>query len=102
MAGDSSDRSGAGAILQVDYQAIFESTPGLYLILDPDLTIVAGNDAYLNATSTVREEVVGRYLFGVFPDDPTANGVSTLRASLMRVIEFRQPDPMPVQRYAIP
>jgi PAS domain-containing protein len=34
----------------VDFQALFESGPGLYLVLDPDLRIVAASDAYLGAT----------------------------------------------------
>ena len=35
-----------------DFQALFESAPGLYLVLTPDLTIVAVSDAYLRATMT--------------------------------------------------
>ena len=33
-------------------RALFESAPGLYLVLDPDLVIVAASDAYLAATMT--------------------------------------------------
>ncbi len=64
-----------------DFQALFESAPGLYLVLTPALTIVAVSDAYLKATMTKREEVLGRGLFEVFPDnpdDPTATGVRTI------------------------
>jgi hypothetical protein len=53
---------------------LFESAPGLYLVLTPALVIVAVSDAYLEATMTRREEIVGR-LFDVFPDnlaDPAA------------------------------
>ncbi|MEU4236867.1 PAS domain-containing protein [Actinoplanes sp. NPDC026619] len=70
------------------FRALFESAPGLFLVLDPDLRIVAVTDAYLSATLTVREQMVGRYLFDVFPDnpgDPDATGTSNLRASLHRV-----------------
>ena len=35
-----------------DFQLLFESAPGLYLVLAPDLTIVAVSDAYLRATMT--------------------------------------------------
>jgi anti-anti-sigma regulatory factor len=88
----------------LDFRAIFDSTPGLYLILDPDLTIVAVNDAYARATMTIREDIVGRRLFDVFPDnpeDPGATGVSNLRASLRRVLQFRRADAMPVQKYDV-
>ena len=43
-----------------DFRTLFESAPGLYLVLTPDLTIVAASDAYLHATMTKRAEVLGR------------------------------------------
>src|SRR5690242_8147720 len=52
-----------------DYQAIFDAAPGNYLLLSPDLTIVGVNQCYLSATKTVREEIVGRPLFEIFPDN---------------------------------
>ena len=39
---------------QPDFQALFESAPGLYLVLTPALTILAVSDAYLRATMTKR------------------------------------------------
>jgi PAS domain S-box-containing protein len=87
-----------------DFQALFEAAPNLYLVLTPDLRIVAVSDAYARATMTERASILGRGLFDVFPDnpdDPAATGVSNLRASLMRVLQFRRPDAMAVQRYDI-
>ena len=52
---------------QPDYKALFESVPGLYLVLDPELRIVAASDAFLKATMTSREAIVGRPLFDAFP-----------------------------------
>ena len=52
------------------YRKIFESLQGSYLIMLPDLTIVAANNAYLRTTKTKREEIVGKKLLDVFPDDP--------------------------------
>lgn len=89
----------------VDALTIFEFTPNPYLILKPDFTIVAVNNAYLKATSTVREEIIGRGIFDVFPDnpkDPNATGVKNLTTSLKRVLQTRQPHEMPVQKYDIP
>lgn len=86
------------------YQLLFESAPGLYLVLNPALTIVAVNDAYARATRTSREEIVGKPIFEVFPDnpdDPGSEGVRNLRASLGRVLQTGQADPMPVQKYDI-
>ncbi len=87
-----------------DFKLLFESGPGLYLVLAPDLTIVGVSDAYLVATMTTREEVLGRGIFEVFPDnpdDPNATGVKNLKASLKRVIKNRKADAMAVQKYDI-
>jgi signal transduction histidine kinase len=87
-----------------DFKALFESAPGLYLVLDPDFRIVAVSDAYLRATMTERETIIGRGIFDVFPDnpdDPEATGVDNLRASLERARKDLVPDPMAVQKYDI-
>jgi signal transduction histidine kinase/DNA-binding response OmpR family regulator len=89
-----------------DYKKLFESAPGLYLVLQPDaaFTIVAVSDAYLRATMTRREAILGRGIFDVFPDnpgDPAASGTRNLRASLERARDGRVADAMPVQKYDI-
>ncbi len=87
-----------------DFRALFEASPGLYLVLATDLTIVAASDPYLDATMIKREEVLGRGIFDVFPDNPKdtgATGTANLRASLERVLAHRRPDAMAVQRYDI-
>lgn len=78
-----------------DFRALFESAPGLYLVLTTDFTIVGVSDAYLRATMTNRDEILGRDIFDVFPDnpaDPHATGTRNLRASLQRVVKHRAPD----------
>ncbi|MBI1754160.1 MAG: response regulator [Acidobacteria bacterium] len=87
-----------------DFRALFEAVPNLYLVLDPELRIVAVSNAYLSATLTRREDILGRGIFEVFPDnpdDPAATGTSNLRASLMRVLSQKRPDVMAVQKYDI-
>ena len=88
-----------------DFRRLFEAAPGAYVVLAPDLHIVAVTDGYLRATMTVREAIVGRHIFDVFPDnpsDPAATGVKNLRASLERVLATGAADVMPVQKYDIP
>lgn len=88
----------------LDFRILFESAPGLYLVLSPELKIVAVSNAYLKATLTKREEITGRGIFEVFPDnpdDPSASGVGNLRASLHRVLETHTADTMAVQKYDI-
>jgi PAS domain S-box-containing protein len=88
----------------VDFRAVLEQAPWLYLILDPSFRIVAVSDAYLQATMTKRERLVGRNIFDAFPDnpdDPNATGEANLRASLERVRKRRKADVMAVQKYDI-
>jgi signal transduction histidine kinase/CheY-like chemotaxis protein len=85
-------------------QGLFESLPGLFLILTPDLKIVSVSDAYLEATMTKRDSLLGRDIFEVFPDNPgdaDATGVSNLRASFGRARQSAAPDTMAIQRYDV-
>ena len=53
---------------------------------------------------TKRDDILGRGIFEVFPDnpeDPTATGVRNLRASLQRVLQGKISDTMAVQKYDI-
>jgi len=87
-----------------DFRALFESAPALYLVLASDLRIVAVSAAYLRATMTRREDILGRGIFDVFPDnpdDPEATGVLNLKTSLQRVLQSGSADAMTVQKYDI-
>ncbi|HVT42547.1 MAG TPA: ATP-binding protein [Acidimicrobiales bacterium] len=88
-----------------DFRSLFEAAPANYLVLDPRLTIVAASDGYLAATGRNREDIVDRHVFEAFPDnpdDPSAEGVRNLSASLHRVLRDRVSDAMSLQRYDIP
>ncbi|MGW1006626.1 PP2C family protein-serine/threonine phosphatase [Streptomyces sp. NPDC002520] len=90
---------------RIDYRALFSVTPSPYLVLDPGLVMVEVNEAYLRATGRTRDELIGRYLFDVHPDnpaDPDADGVRNLSASLRRVLDSGKPDTMAVQKYDVP
>jgi signal transduction histidine kinase len=90
-----------------DFEAFFEALPAPCIVFaadDPRYTIVAVNDAYLHATSSVRygaRGLLGRPLFQTFPDplyDPAASETANMRISLHRVMRHRAPDRMGVQR----
>ncbi len=89
------------------YQALFAASPVPFMVLapdPPDFTITAANDAYLAATLTTREGLIGRRLFDVFTDDPSRpgdHGSEALDVSLGRVMASRRPDAMPRTRYDI-
>lgn len=87
------------------YQRLFRASPGKILVLRPEkFEIIAVTDEYLKATVTEECDLVGKTLFEVFPDnpeDPSADGVETLSASLQRVLSMKSADIMAIQRYPI-
>src|SRR5689334_9003667 len=88
-----------------DYRVLFEAMPGLYLVLAKDLRVVAASDAYLAATMTRREEILGKPMWEIFPDnpdDPSVEGSKHVRESQQRVLATRRTDTMAVQKYDIP
>ncbi|CCB71177.1 PP2C family protein-serine/threonine phosphatase [Streptantibioticus cattleyicolor] len=93
------------ALPVVDHAAVFAAVPAPCLVLDPRLTIVEVNEAYLDVTGRRREELLGRPFFAAFPPnpaDPEADGVESLRTSFDRVRALRVRDAMAVHKYDIP
>ncbi|MFJ5034584.1 PP2C family protein-serine/threonine phosphatase, partial [Streptomyces sp. NPDC088560] len=90
---------------EIDYPGVFAALPSPCLVLGTDLVIAAANRAFCEVTGRSRVELLGQYLFEVFPDnpaDPEADGVDTLKASLHRVLSSGQTDHMVLQKYDIP
>jgi serine phosphatase RsbU (regulator of sigma subunit) len=88
-----------------DWARVFDVAPAPFLLLTPDLVIVHANRARLEATATTLEDTVGRHLFDAFPmppDDPSADGLRNLRATLEEARDTRRPVVMPIQKYDIP
>ena len=88
----------------VDFKLLFERFPGLYLILDAGLRVVAVTDKYCQAIRIGRQEIVGRHFSEIFPQDdsrPNADSVAETIVSLERTLKLRRADPMPIQRYDI-
>lgn len=88
------------------FQAEFETSAHPYMLIEPGpgLHIVDINAAYSAATFTDPIAVRGKSLFEVFPDnpdDPLADGVSNLYASLRTVAQTGRPHAMAAQRYDI-
>src|ERR1043165_2965083 len=77
-----------------DFRLLFEATPGLCLVLTPESTILAASDAYLNATRTARQDIVGRRLLELLPD-------GALGASLARVLAERASDTITVDEASV-
>ena len=87
-----------------EFTTFFQSNPGrLFLVLNPDLTIIDASDEYLAATLTWREEIQGAAMFDVFPDNPQqpGDGVTNLNSSFQNVLKTGSADTMALQRYDI-
>jgi PAS domain-containing protein len=85
-----------------DFEILFGQVRSPYIVVDIAFTIVAVNDAHLKATLKTRDEVLGRNLFDVFPENPgESEGAGSLRASLMRALSTGAPDQMPILRYDV-
>ncbi|WP_329260569.1 PP2C family protein-serine/threonine phosphatase [Streptomyces pseudovenezuelae] len=87
-----------------DYRAVFQALPGMVALLTPELVYADVNEEFLRMAGRRREEVVGRYLFDVFPDNPNdsaSTGMRNLAASLGRVLETGERDAMALQRYDV-
>lgn len=69
---------------EIDYKAIFNASPSAMLVLTPELVILDANASYQHMVGRRRHQLVGRYVFDAFPEDP--NSVDDLEASLRRVL----------------
>jgi len=88
----------------VDYKLVFDTMPGLCLVLDARFRILAQNAEHANATLSTEKSVLGMVLFEAFPDNPNdsnVDGVSAVRQSLLNVLKTRQRDVMPIVRYDV-
>ncbi|MPY63880.1 PP2C family protein-serine/threonine phosphatase [Streptomyces spongiae] len=88
----------------IDYAEVFQALPVPTLLLTPGLVMADANRAYVRTSGRGREELLGRRVLDVFPDDPDdpeANGPRVLRASLERVLATGERDTMALQKYSV-
>ena len=90
------------------YNEIFYNSPTSMLIIDVDAplySILDVNNAYLLATNTTREGLIGKPVFGVFPGNPTDNVSKNIESTIFsfeQAIKTRQTHVMSNYRYDIP
>lgn len=91
-----------------EFQSVFDNLPGMYLLLQPDApvyTIISANKAYIQATFTRKEHIVGKPVFTVFPDTP---GIDTKESQQLllnlfdEAIRLKQTNQVNELRYDIP
>lgn len=89
---------------QIDHAAVFRALPGMVALLTPELVYVDVNDDFVRITGRAREQLVGRYIFDVFPENPhddAAAGMRETRESMLRAVATGERDTMAVLRYDI-
>ena len=96
------------AISLAGYISIFNHSPVAKLIMKTDApvyTIIGVNDAYLEATNTRREELIGKSVFYAFPANPTdqeSKNIERTMHSFEEAIRTKSPHTMSNYRYDIP
>ncbi|QYF88297.1 PAS domain-containing protein [Brevundimonas sp. PAMC22021] len=85
--------------------AAFDASPNAYVLLRPaDLTIVAANQAYLDALSVGRDQIVGKPMFETFDSgsgSEAPENVRQVRTSLERARDMRQRDHLATVRFSV-
>jgi len=90
------------------YKDIFNNTTSTLLVMSTDAplyTILDVNEAYLSATNSTREELVGKSVFSVFPANPTdevSKNIERTIFSFEQAITTKKPHTMSNYRYDIP
>ncbi|MEV6381725.1 SpoIIE family protein phosphatase [Streptomyces sp. NPDC051773] len=88
----------------IDYAEVFRALPGMVALLTPDLVYADANDDFVRLAGRSREELIGRYIFDVFPEnpnEPAAAGMRETEASMLRTVATGERDTMALLRYDI-
>lgn len=86
--------------MNIDFQKVLAHSPNPYVIVDPALTIVWANDAYLRVTGREWDDISGREMFDAFPSE--GESYRQLKTSFARVLETGEADEIAHIRYDIP
>jgi PAS domain S-box-containing protein len=91
----------------IDYASIFKHTAIAMLVIaaDEGFTMIDVNDAYLTATNTKKEDIIGKSVFSVFPANPTdevSKNIERTIYSFKQAITTKLPHTMSNYRYDIP
>lgn len=54
--------------LPIDFEALFQSMPTPFMVLDRELRFIAVNAAYLAMTARTKEDLIGVFVFDAFPE----------------------------------
>jgi PAS domain S-box-containing protein len=83
--------------LSADLLSTFKALPDPYLIISPNLSILAASDAYLLATSTTRKEITGKFMAEVF--SLHSGQINPLQDCLQKVLATGKPRELIMHQY---
>jgi PAS domain S-box-containing protein len=93
---------------EYSYKDIFYNSEATMLIISidkPSYTIIDVNNAYLKATNSTRESLIGTSVFGAFPANPTDEESKNIERTIFsfdEAIRSKKPHTMSNYRYDIP
>jgi len=96
------------SIPESGYKATFNNISAAILLIDidaPSYTILDVNDAYLTATNSTREALVGKSVFGAFPANPSDEEAKNIKMTIFsfeEAIQTKTTHTMSDYRYDIP
>jgi PAS domain S-box-containing protein len=75
--------------MPLNFEAILMDAPVPMMVLDRQLHFVTANDAYLTMVSKAKADLIGRYVFDVFPEEP--DRVEAMVEIFQKVFEGERP-----------
>lgn len=88
----------------LDFQHLFQSLPNPYMVVDRELRYVAANDAYLRVTASRLEDLLGKSVLELFPNDPSDPNnppLQQLRRSFEKVLSTGRADTLALIPYRV-
>lgn len=87
-----------------EWNAILGALGFAATIFDRNMVFLAQNDLHAKMTACPPEDLIGRYVFDVFPAEPgqdEADAEGAVKMSVERVLATGKPDALPVQAHAL-
>lgn len=89
-------------LLPAELLKTYETLPGVYLVLSPELVVLTASDAFLAAHDFTRTALKGRKFFELFPQNATTPFELGFQASFQHVFYARMPHQLPLMRLELP
>lgn len=88
---------------ELEFSTVFHALPVPFIVLKADLKIIFASDIYLQLARTSNEQILGKYLFDVLPDNDAkeAKGARVLKHSLQKVLNTKEADSLGVNSYEV-